>query len=263
MTQLDSLTNSRLELLLQTTSDISHHTDAWDSILSGAITVITVLAAMATLVGLTVIWSELNQRRYTKKRQGLFIKDLIRHLFANAAIMETLQLKSNSQWDKVHPADGVFSRFAVLESDLSLGDIRVKDNQFLKLHSLKIFLRNYNITASIAESTFSCQSIPSKDKNALIDELWKRTKRLVEELLDLGIAAKLLSGSIDQPEEAQKEVAVFIKDYYSKDNADITPLPIFDRDGSRALFDNLGFGLKDEMDKTITRRMNDIRIIEF
>lgn len=263
MEQLDSLQINLFESLLKTANDISRHTNAWGGAIPSFITVVTVLAAIATLAGLWLIWVEIRQRRYTKARQTLLLKDLIRHLFVNASIMEALQISSGGKWDKVRPADGVFTRFSILESDFMLDDIRIKDNDFLRLHSLKVFLRNYNISAQVAEKTFKDPSIPISEKNAEIFDLWKRTRRAVEELLELGIATKLFSGDIFHQEDAKNEVAAFIKKYYEKENLMVTPIALPTRTNDKVFFDDPDFGLKEELDKRITCRIKDIRIVAF
>lgn len=270
MPESDSLYQQHLESLIQTTNEISRHTNAWDSFISGSITIITIIAAVATSLGIIMVYFELQRRHFTKERQSLVIKDLVRHLFINCAILEALEIKSNNQWQSVHPAEGVFSRFTVLNSDLLLDNINVSDKQFVKLHSLSVFLRNYNITVEIAEKHFLDSSIPNSVKMDDITEIWKRTGRLVKELIELGTAANLLNGSNKHLDSSikncisKKEVAGFIREYYQEKNVSIivsSNLPIRIRE--KALFDAPDFGLKDEFDKRITDRLNDIKIVSF
>ncbi len=263
MEQLDSLYSERLEYLLEKTDEISHNTDAWDSFLSGAITLITLFAAIVTIAGLIMLIGEIRQRRFTKERQGLVIKDLIRHLFVNAAIMEALEIKSQGKWNEVRPVEGVFSRFCFLESDFLLADIRIADNQFLRLHSLSVFLRNYNIAAEIAERDFAKPSVPIEEKAALFEDLWGRTERIITELIELGATAGLLTVTKKNPNSARQDVATFIKDYYKKENENIVPGPMPERKGVKSFFDASGFDLKDEFDKSITRRLDYIRVVPF
>jgi len=258
MAQLDSLYSQQLEALLRATNDISHNTDAWDGFVSGGMTLITLFAAIATIAGLLLVHNEILRRRYTKKRQSIIIKDMIRHLFVNATILEALGIKSQGKWDTVHPAEGIFTRFTFLESDFLLGGIQVNDEQFIKLHSLSVFLRNYNIAAEIAERNFQKRSISIEEKEYEILDIWKRTKRLVEELLELGISAKLLTRK-----EAKEEIELFIKNYYSKENTSIVSCSVPKRDGPKSIFDNTIFHLKEEFDKNVTRRLIDIRVIDF
>ena len=264
MEHLDSLYSNQIESLLKTTSEISDHTYEWGGFISSTITVLTIAAAIATLAGLHLIYKEIKHRHYTKARQMLLIKDLIRHFFVNAAIMETLQIKSNGDWSKLHPFKGIFSRFAVLDSDLLLDDIYLSDKEFLRLHSLKVFLRNYNIAAATAEDCFNNPNIETSEKLAIMEDLWRRTDRSVEELIEVGILAHLLPGSLKTKEEGKQEVASFIKEYYQKENTDITPIDIPERNGFCALFDSAdGFNLKDELDKRIEHRKKDINVIAF
>ena len=258
MEQLDSLYSQQLESLLRTTSDISHNTDAWDGFVSGAMTLITLFAALATIAGLFLVRNEILRRRYTKKRQSLIIKDMIRHLFVNATIMEALDIKSQGKWDTVHPAEGVLTRFSFLESDFLLGGIQVEDEQFVKLHSLSVFLRNYNIVVEIAERNFQKQSVSVEEKESEIIDIWKRTERLVKELLELGISANLLSS-----QKAAEETELFIKSYYKTENESIISCSIPKREGVKSIFDGTILHLKEEFDKNVTRRLIDLRVIVF
>ena len=124
---------------------ISENTDAWGDGLSIMLTVLTILASIVTIISLFGVAMELWKRKVSTERQELIIKDLIRHLLVNAAIMEVIRMKMAGKWGKLHPLEGIFSRFCVLDSDLQLVQIRVKDSEYTKLHSLSLFLRNYNI----------------------------------------------------------------------------------------------------------------------
>ena len=263
MEQLDSLYSERLEYLLEKTDEISHNTDAWDSFVSGSITLITLFAAIVTIAGLVMLIGEIRRRRFTKERQGLVIKDLVRHLFINAAIMEALEIKSQGKWNEVRPVEGVFSRFCFLESDFLLADIRVADNQFLRLHSLSVFLRNYNIAAEIAERVFANPSVPVEEKQALMNDLWGRTKRIATELTELGAAAGLLKVTRGNSDSARQDVATFIKSYYSKEHECIVSCSVPEREGVKSFFDASGFDLKEDFDKSVMRRLANIRVVSF
>lgn len=263
MEQLDSLYSERLEYLLEKTDEISHNTDAWDSFLSGAITLITLFAAIVTIAGLVMLIGEIRRRRFTKERQGLVIKDLIRHLFINAAIMEALEIKSQGKWNEVRPVEGVFSMFCFLQSDFLLADIRVKDKQFPRLHSLGVQLRNYNIKAEIAEKKFGLPSVSLEEKEALLEDLWKRSKRIAKELTQLGAKAGLLTADEENLDAGSPDVVSFIKDYYEKENKCIISCSIPERKGTRAFFDAWGLDLKDVFDKCVTRRLANIRVVVF
>jgi hypothetical protein len=267
MAQLDSLYNEHIESLLRTTDDISHHTNAWDSWYSVTITIVSLIAAIITILGLCMIIHAIQSRKYTKKRQSALIKDLIRHLFENAAIIEAIKIKTKGQWDKKHPEEGTFKRFCVLENDLSLGDINVKDEQFIKLHSLCLYMRNYNIAVEIAEKNFNCQSVSNEEKSDEIIDLWHRTKKTVNELVQLGFAANLLKGRKpnndgESQENLPNELAEFIKEHIDLENQKIDPR-IKKRAGDATLFDDDYWGLKNHFDKLISKKIKEIRVVPF
>lgn len=263
MEQIDTLLSRRLEMLLNTTNDISHNTNSWDSIFSGTITTITILAAISTIAGLYMLWREIRHRHYTIERQSLLLMDLFRHLFVNASILEALRVKTNGNWDKYRPNDGLFSKFCVLEDDLSLGGLQVLDSQFVRLHGFKLYLRNYNIIVSVAEKNFALKSIPVEEKNAELEEIMKRTQRLVEELLELGIVAGLFKGTIESPEKAQMRIAAFIKDYYKNSPGLLCSEELPNRTGVFAFFDSPSMGLKDVFDQSVLKHIDRIRILEY
>ena len=209
----------------------------------------------------------IQSRKYTKKRQSALIKDLIRHLFENAAIIEAIKIKTKGQWDKKHPEEGTFKRFCVLENDLSLGDINVKDEQFIKLHSLCLYMRNYNIAVEIAEKNFNCQSVSNEEKSDEIIDLWHRTKKTVNELVQLGFAANLLKGRKpnndgESQENLPNELAEFIKEHIDLENQKIDPR-IKKRAGDATLFDDDYWGLKNHFDKLISKKIKEIRVVPF
>lgn len=222
---------------------------------------ISFIALIVTAVGLYQIVKDIRLRRYTFHRQQLFLKDLIRHLFVNSAITEVLKIKSNGNWDNMRPKQGVFSRFAFLDNDCLLNDIRVKDKQFIDLHSLCVFIRNYNIASEIAEKTFNCQSVSKIEKELEIRDIEKRTFRLVEEIMALGTATGLLD-----KRNPEGDVALFIKEYYKRKDSDKEVDPNFkvpERKKDLVIFDTDKFGLKEEFDRRIALRSEDIEVLEF
>lgn len=237
---------------------ISENTDAWGDGLSIMLTVLTILASVVTIISLLGVAMELWKRKVSTERQELIIKDLIRHLLVNAAIMEVIRMKMAGKWGKLHPLEGIFSRFRVLDSDLQLDQIRVKDSEYTKLHSLSLFLRNYNIMSELAEKHFNDPKYNPKEKELELDELLKRTIRITSEFLELSKKAnlKIDKGCVED----------FIKKHYKEKQDERTePLPDIQlpvRVGDRAFYD-IEFDLKDVYDFCILDRYDDIRVIPF
>lgn len=237
---------------------ISENTDAWGDGLSIMLTVLTILASIVTIISLFGVAMELWKRKVSTERQELIIKDLIRHLLVNAAIMEVIRMKMAGKWGKLHPLEGIFSRFCVLDSDLQLVQIRVKDSEYTKLHSLSLFLRNYNIMSELAEKHFNDPKYDPKEKELELDELLKRTIKITNEFLELSEKANLKIN--------KKCVEDFIKKHYREKQLKRTePLPDIQlpvRAGDRAFYD-IKFDLKDIYDFCILDRYDDIRVIPF
>lgn len=244
--------------LLQKVNEISENTNAWGGWWTTPLTVLTIIASIATICGLFMIFKEMRIQKTSQERQELIVKDLVRHVLVNAAIMEVIRMKMVGKWGKVHPIEGVFSRFCVLDTDLQLSQIKVKDEQYTKLHSLSLFLRNYNIMSLLAEKHFNDPHFDPKEKELELDELWRRTVRITEEFLELGKVAKL---KIDI-----NYIRKFIIDHYNEKKAKRQkPLPdieLLPRTGDRAYYDRK-LNLSDIFDFCILDRYEDIRVIPF
>ena len=205
-----------------------------------------------------MIFKEMRVQKASIGRQEIIVKDMLRHLLVNAAIMEVIRMKMTGKWGKVHPIDGMFARFCVLDTDLHLSQIRVMENQYTKFHSLSLFLRNYNIMSQLAEKHFNDPYFDSKEKELELNELWHRTIRITEEFLDLGKASPL---KIDE-ESVQK----FIIDHYNEKKAN-RQKPLLDielppRTGDCAYYDHK-LNLSEVFDFCILDRYDDIRVIPF
>ena len=242
----------------QLLQEISDNTDAWGSWWTTPLTILTIVASLATICGLFMIFKEMRKQKASVERQELIIKDLIRHLFVNAAIMEVIRIKMAGKWGKLHPLEGVFSRFCVLETDLQLGLIRVKDSQFTKLHSLCLLLRNYNIVAQLAEKHFNDPHYDSKEKELELDDLLIRTKKITKEFFELGETVNLKIN--------KNSVREFIIEHYKEKKRNrIKPLPNIQlpiRTGDRAFYDtDLNLGII--YDFCILDRYEYIKVIPF
>lgn len=237
---------------------ISENTDAWGDGLSIMLTVLTILASIVTIISLLGLALELWKRKVSTERQELIIKDLVRHLFVNAAIMEVVRMKMEGQWEKMHPLEGVFSRFCVLDSDLQLGQIRVKDKQYTKLHSLSLFLRNYNIMSQLAEKHFNDPKYDPKEKELELDDLLGRTVRITDEFLELGKIAKLNINN----DSIREFITLHYNEKKAKRQKSLPDIRLSARTGNRAYYDDK-LNLSEIYDFCILDRYDDIRVIPF
>lgn len=261
MDGLDSISNSQLEYVINRINEISTNTDALGSGFSIFLTVLSIVASIVTIIGLLSIVHQYRKQQITKKRQEYILLDLIRHFFINAAIMEVVRMKMKDKWDKFHPAEGVFSRFCVLNTDLQLDRIQVKDYNYTKLHSLALVMRNYNIMAELAEKHFNDPTYDPKEKERELDDLWERTQRITERFIEFG---KETDFNINKG-----SILTFINEYYEemkeKDREKGKELPNIDipkREGIRGFYDEV-FELKDILDYCIRNRYNSIRVNPF
>ena len=259
--QVDSLYFAKIESLLDKTSEISYHTDAWGSGLSITLTVLTIFASAVTVVGLVSIFFQIQSNKTTKKRQELIIIDLVRHLFINAILLEIVRTKMNGKWKTHHPAEGTFTRFCVLETDLGLDKIRVKDVIFSKLHSMSLSLRNYNIANDIAEKVLNDPKMDSNEKLYYLDDIWKRTKRLIDGFLKLCEQTNL---KVDKESIGRKIYQYYWIDERNKVEESGKRLPNVSvkREDVRAYFSDQ-FGVANEFDFCIKNRYNDVRLFSF
>ena len=205
------------EIIKDLLEQISQHTDAWLDWRTVLLSLLTMVGSAATIAGVYIVYKEFWKYRASKKRQKMIVKDLIRHLFINAAILEVVRMKMAGNWEKMHPTEGVFSRFCVLDTDLQLDEIRVKDKNYTRLHSVSLTLRNYNIMSQLAEKHFNDPNFDPKEKERDLDELWTRTKRITEKLLDLGKYTKLRIN--------KESVKQFVIDYYEEEKRKRKKLP--------------------------------------
>ena len=262
----DIMNETEIKYLLE---QISNHTNVWDG-WTLMLSVLTMLASLVTIIGLGKICIEYQKHKASKKRQELIVKDIDRHLFINAAIMEVVRMKMVGNWDKMHPTEGVFTRFCVLDTDLQLDKIRVKDKNYTRLHSASLTLRNYNIMSQVAEAHFNDPLFDPREKICDLDELWKRTKRVTEKLLALGNATKLKIN--------RTSVQQFIINYYDelkKERAENWPkekleerikreqeIHPISRYGVRTYFDCI-FDLRETFDFCVKTKYDEIQIIPF
>ena len=239
--------------------EISNNTDVWVG-WSILLTILTILASVVTIIGVFKIVLDMQTSKVSKERQRLIVKDVVRHLFINAAIMEVVRMKMEDHWGKLHPQEGVFARFCVLDSDMQLSQIKVKDGEYTKLHSLSLFLRNYNIMAQLVEKHFGDSQYDTEELKLEIADLWERTKRISNDFIELGEKSTL--------KISKESIRKFIVDHYKekelKREAPLPEIPIPERDGVRAYYDDANnLALSKTFDFCIRDKYDGIRVIPF
>lgn len=234
---------NNLTKILEAAKIISENTDPWFDIPSISLTALSIMASIATLVGVGGIFMEIKRRKTSKKCQKKIILDLIRHLFINNAILEIVRSEVTASGFKMRPVDGVFSRFKTMDTDTDLGRFSVVSKNFDDIHQISLHLRNYNIVADLAEEHFADKKYPKSHKSEELKDLFKRSTDITEELIKLG---KLQGLKIDR--DSVKE---HLNDHYTKTitekvkniafnilDRDKEPYKYYDELGVGELFDN-------------------------
>lgn len=248
--QLDSISYSLTK--------ISQNTDSWYDWSSSIVSVISVIASIATIIGFITLYWEWKKHQMSKDCQREIILDLIRHMFINNVILEVIRGVCERNKYECRPIEGVFARFATLDSDTDLGRLSTSSKHYAKIHSVNSILRNYNIAVNIAEKHFNDPSCHIEIRKDDIREIVTRSRRIAKELLELGQILKL---------GVTTELASnHIRKYYSK----YLKLPLNQEEAERILprnefkehdyFDQ-AMNLTDVMDCIINKRYKDIYFI--
>ena len=168
------------------------------------------LASIVTIGGAITILIYYIRRRISRNCQKKIIMDLIRHLFVNSIIIEVIRATLNMKNFTLRPTDGVFSRFAILESDTDLGRFSINSKNFNNIHRVSLYLRNYNISCRFCEEHFSNPNYPDNLRVIDLNELFYRgvgaSKRLMElaDRLNLKISKKSITDSFLNDEKIAK-----------------------------------------------------------
>lgn len=190
--------------LFRAVNVVSRHTDNLSGF-SGWVTWSSFIASIITIIGLIMIGFEISERKSSIRCQKKIMLDLIRHFFTNNAISEVIRLKLSSN-DDVTLREGILQRYCVLDSDIDLGQLSYSSKSYEHLHSLRVKLRNYNISAMIAEKHFTDSDYPKDKKLADLDDILSRSIRLTEGFISF---AKKRNMKLDDA-----VVKKYIRDYY-------------------------------------------------
>ena len=183
---------------------LNRHTDSLDGF-SGWVTVFSFIASIITIVGLVMIGFEIGNRWTTKRCQKKVILDLVRHFFTNNAISEVIRLKMKGRGSVLK--EGIMQRYCVLDSDIELGQLSYSSRSYEQLHSLRVKLRNYNISALCAEKHFADPDCPVEKRLGDLDDILARSVRLTEGFIEFAQSRRM---RIDRD-----VVKKYILDYYN------------------------------------------------
>lgn len=247
-----------VDSLLNIVQEISKNTDTLAGF-SGWVTWFSFVASIITIIGLGVFMIEVRKFVVGRKCQKRIIQDLIRHLFINNVISEAIKIRldeSNATIPK-----GILQRYCVLDSDIELQQLSFKAKNYEMLHSIRVKLRNYNISALEAEKHFTSSKSLKSIKLSDLDDIMTRSKRISKELIRYANSRYMRL--------SEDSIGKYIYEYYmdseripkyeregKMDNSIVIP----DRTGDWAFYDNLinekscSFNLKEIEDKMIRYR---------
>ena len=202
---------------------------------------ISFLASIVTIAGFISIFFYYRKIRISKHCQKKIIVDLIRHLYINCVIIEIIRARLTKEKFTIRPTDGVFSRFAVLDTDMCLERFSVNSRNFEMMHEICLLFRNYNIVAGVAEKHFADPKISVDLKKQDMIDLFSRAVKITERLftlsdsLKLGITQKMIVRFLEENLKSAKEGAwpAGIKE------SDILPRDQFD---GHSYYDEMGLG---------------------
>ena len=179
--QIDSITAKANQIATNTGS-----LTFWPEWYTVLMSLATLFASILTIIGfISIIWAW-NNYKMSKNCQRAIIHDLVRHMFINNVILEVIRITCKHHNYTCRPIEGVFARFATLETDTDLGRLSTESKHYAKIHSMNSLLRNYNITVNIAEKHFADTNCTIEQKKDDIREIIVRSRRICDELIELG-----------------------------------------------------------------------------
>ena len=152
---------------------------------------ISFFASIVTIAGFVSIFFYYRRIRISKHCQQKIIIDLIRHFFINCVIIEIIRAKSEKEKFAMRPTDGVFSRFAVLDTDMCLERFSVNSRDFEMIHEIGLLFRNYNIVTGVAEKHFADRKMSNDLKIQVLNDLFFRAVKATKLLFELSKRLKL------------------------------------------------------------------------
>ncbi len=173
---------------------------------------VSFLASIVTIAGFGSIFFYYLRIKISKHCQKKIIIDLIRHFYINCVIIEIIRARLTKEKFKIRPTDGVFSRFAVLDTDMCLDRFSVNSRNFEMMHEICLLFRNYNIVAGVAEKHFADNRISNDLKIQVLNDLFFRAVKAttllfkLSKCLKLGVDEKMIADLLKRKSEKEKAV---------------------------------------------------------
>lgn len=202
---------------------------------------VSFLASVVTIAGFGSIFFYYWKVRISKLCQKKIIIDLIRHLYINCVIIEIIRARLTKEKFAIRPTDGVFSRFAVLDTDMCLERFSVNSRNFEMMHEICLLFRNYNIVVGVAEKHFADPKISVDLKKQDMTDIFSRAVKVTKllfvlgENLKLGITKEWIVRFLEENLKSAKEGAWPA----GIEESDILPRDQFD---GHSYYDEMGLG---------------------
>lgn len=242
ISQIDSLysIDEKLNCIGHCIEGIQGNTDS----LSGwslMFTMAAFIASIATICGVVSIYHVYYQRKTNKSWQRKIVLDLLRHFMVNNAIVEVVRSRMQGQPNTFHPVEGVFSRFATLDSDMDLARFAVTESNYETIHHLSLLIRNYNDFVRLADKHFCDGDYPAESKERELDEILKRSIQICKGLKilctmqDVELTPEIITGYITDSCYGKS----VIDDWKTK-GLYVDDFPVPERDYPESYYDELG-----------------------
>ena len=252
--QFETPSKEFADSLFKAVNVVSDHTNEFAG-WSLVVTIITLLASLATIIGIAALIIAWRKRIVNRRCQKRIIMDMIRHMFTNNTISEVIRLK-HPKTGKAVLKEGVMERYCFLDSDIELANMNFTAKSYERLHSLRLRLKNYNSVVLVAEKHFTDPNCPIDIRMEDLDDIWERSARLTNGFLEYANKVGL--------HITKNDISTFIRVYHNEQDRipawkaanqldEDVDLP--NRDNTaRAYYDKEPYNLQDIVDTCIRYR---------
>lgn len=184
---IDSLKTAKdtAQFILESIYEINKNTDGFSTGLSTAISVVSIIASVATIIGLVSLFLDIQKRKTNYNFRKKIILDLIRHMMVNNAIIEVIYSKI-TQDPNYRPDGGVLHRFATLDSDVDLCRFSINSKNYELIHNLSLNIRNYNLVAISTDKHIQSKDTSSDKILKELDDIFFRGVEISKNIIDVG-----------------------------------------------------------------------------
>lgn len=204
--QIETHSKEFADSLFKAVNVVGDHTNEFAG-WSLVVTIVTLLASLATIIGIAALLIAWRKRIVNKECQKRIIMDMIRHMFTNNTISEVIRLKY-PKTGKAVLKEGVMERYCFLDSDIELANMNFTAKSYELLHSLRLRLKNYNSVVIIAEKHFTDPNCPKEIRMEDLDDIWERSARLTKGFLEYSNKVGL--------HISQEDISTFIRLYHNE-----------------------------------------------